>query len=490
MKRLIISFSLAAMLCPGGAQTVLTMDRALDIAGANSPEMRTALLNLEKYKLNVIAQRASLKSQFSLSLNPADYSKRRSFDSRLSQWYTNEMFSTSGTFRIDQPVIWTDGVISLVNTFGWQQNNSVVSDTENNNKAFQNDLYLSLKQPLFTYNTRRMELREIELDYENSMIAYALSRLNLERSITNQFYSVYMAQAQLDIAKEELQNAEQNFEIIKNKVDADLSAREELFQAELNLASSQSSMEDAGVSLENSKDQLKQTLGMDLNENLIVMTDIYTKEIFVDSLMANEFALRSRLELRQREITTAKLNNTLIRTKARNEFKGDLNLSIGIMGDNEEFDKIYDSPTQNPRVAISFNIPLFDWGENRARVKAQKTAMVINRIESEEEQKTILMDIRKTLRNLKNNMRQINIAEKNVINAQRTYDLNLEKYRNGDLTGMEISQFQTQLSGKKIALAQAMINYKIELLNMKIQTLYDFENKKSILPDIKSLLKK
>ena len=108
MKRLIISFSLAAMLCPGGAQTVLTMDRALDIAGANSPEMRTALLNLEKYKLNVIAQRASLKSQFSLSLNPADYSKRRSFDSRLSQWYTNEMFSTSGTFRIDQPVIWTE----------------------------------------------------------------------------------------------------------------------------------------------------------------------------------------------------------------------------------------------------------------------------------------------------------------------------------------------------------------------------------------------
>ena len=93
------------------------------------------------------------------------------------------------------------------------------------------------------------------------------------------------------------------------------------------------------------------------------------------------------------------------------------------------------------------------------------------------------------MRNLQNNIRQIQIAEKNVKNAQLTYDLNLERYRNGDLTGMEMNQFQNQLSSKKITLAQAMINYKIELLNMKIQTLYDFEEGKSILPDINSMIK-
>ena len=50
---------------------------------------------------------------------------------------------------------------------------------------------------------------------------------------------------------------------------------------------------------------------------------------------------------------------------------------------------------------------------------------------------------------------------------QRTYDLNLTRYREGDLTGMEMSQFQTQLSNKKISYTQALINYKIELLNLK-----------------------
>ena len=67
-------------------------------------------------------------------------------------------------------------------------------------------------------------------------------------------------------------------------------------------------------------------------------------------------------------------------------------------------------------------------------------------------------------------------------NAQLTYDLNLTRYREGDINGMEINQFQTQLSGKKVGYTQALINYKIELLNLKILSLYDFEKDVEIVP--------
>ena len=77
---------------------------------------------------------------------------------------------------------------------------------------------------------------------------------------------------------------------------------------------------------------------------------------------------------------------------------------------------------------------------------------------------------------------QIKIAKQNVANAQRTYDLNLTRYREGDITGMDMNQFQTQLSNKKIAYTQALINYKIELLNLKILSLYDFEYDVPIVP--------
>ena len=204
-----------------------------------------------------------------------------------------------------------------------------------------------------------------------------MQRLSTEKDITQQFYSVYMAQSQLAITREELTNAQQSYEIIKNKVEADLAARDELFQAEVNLASARSSLEEQQVSLENSKDQLKQTLGMDLNEDIMVFAEVQIKPVEVNLEKAIQHGLESRLELRQREIESKELAFDMIKTKALNEFKGDIALSFGLIGDNRHLEKIYNNPTQNPRVAISFSVPIFDWGEKKARVKAQEVAQKI-----------------------------------------------------------------------------------------------------------------
>ena len=69
-----------------------------------------------------------------------------------------------------------------------------------------------------------------------------------------------------------------------------------------------------------------------------------------------------------------------------------------------------------------------------------------------------------------------------MIKTKALNELNLTRYREGDITGMDMNQFQTQLSNKKIAYTQALINYKIELLNLKILSLYDFEHDVPIVP--------
>ena len=50
-------------LCSMGAhaQMVLTLERALEYSIEHSPELQNVLINLERYKLNLVAQRASLK---------------------------------------------------------------------------------------------------------------------------------------------------------------------------------------------------------------------------------------------------------------------------------------------------------------------------------------------------------------------------------------------------------------------------------------------
>ena len=221
---------------------------------------------------------------------------------------------------------------------------------------------------------------------------------------------------------------------------------------------------------------------MDLYEDFLVLGDIAANPVKVDLDKAIDNGLKSRMELRQREINIETSQFDMIRVKALNEFRGDLNLRLGVTGDNEDIGQIFDSPTRSPSVNLSFSIPLFDWGEKKARIAAQEATIKSEELNLSDEKNQIIIGVRQVYRNLQNQLQQIEIAKQNEINAQLTYEINLERYQNGDLTGMDLNLYQTQLSQKKIALAQALINYKIELLNLKIQTLYDFEKNQPILP--------
>ena len=486
-KHLLITAILAlasatALETGAGAQIVLTMEQALEYSAEHNPDLINSRMSMERYEQNLIAQRASLKSRFSLNLEPFSYSQSRQFDSRYSDWYTNRSLSSSGTFSISQPIIWTDATLSLNNSLSWQNNESTIGGTTNSNRTFSNRLYLSLTQPIFTYNRTKMNMRQIEMNYENARISYALQRLNVERNITSQFYSLFMSQQNLAISESELENAERNFNIIKDKVEADLTTKDEYYQAELNLAQSRSSLENQRVSLENAKDNFKQVLGIPLEEDIVVVCDIEAEPVIVDFDKALESALTTRLELRQRQISREQQEMSMIQVKDNDSFSGNISLSLGIMGDDPDFNHVYDNPTNNPRVAISFSVPLYDWGARKARIKAAEIERKMFELSAEEELKSIEMNVRSTCRSLDNLVGQISIAEQSQRNAQLTYDLNEERYRNGELTGLQMNQFQNQLSNSKMSYTQAIINYKVQLLNIKILTLYDFEKDEAVVP--------
>ena len=483
IRRGLVLFMVCQLLLTANAQQILTLENALEIAQNNSPDIRRSLLNLERSEQTLKAQNAALKSSFSLSVTPMSFDQRRQFDVYNSQWYTSKTIQPSSIFTISQPFLPTDATISLVNRFYWQHSYVEKDNGSITDKAFFNNLSLSIAQPLFTYNRTKLALKELELDLENAQLEYAMQRLNLEKQVTQFFYDVYLAQMNLSISQDEFNNTQKSYEITQNKVTAGISAREELYQAELNFATAKSAIQNAQVALDNLKDQFKQYVGMDILEEITVMTDVTLNPVAVDVNKAIEHGLSSRMELRQREIDIENSIFGLIRTKSLNEFKGDVNLSLGISGDNEDLLKVYDAPTNNPRFSVSFNLPLYDWGEKKARIKAQEAVIETQKLSQTEEKKQITIDLRRINRSLQNLINQIDIAAQSEKNAQLTYEINLERYANGDLTSMDMNLFQNQLSQKKMSYAQALIDYKIELLNLKIQSLYDFEKNEAIVPE-------
>ena len=481
MKKLILFLAVSSFLSLAlFSQQGLTLEEAMIIAEESSPAIKRTKYSLMRSQENLNAQRASLKSNFSLAINPFEYSHNREFNDLVSSWNTRETKTSYGSFTVSQPIVATDARISLTNKLSWQDSYSEYNDSRT--KGFSNNLYLNLNQPIFTYNRTKLQIQELEYALENAQLNYAIQKLSMEKQVAQFFYMVYQQQQSLEISDEAYRNMQDSYTIIKNKVDAGLSAREELFQAELNLATSRSDFENGMVSLENAKDDFKLLIGLSLYDDIIVLPDISVDTIDIDISFAIDNGLASRMELRQREIDIENSQFSLIKTMAMNEFKGDINLSVGLFGDNEKFPDIYDSPTNNQSVSLSFKIPLWDWGEKKSRIRASEISIESQKLNYEDEENNIIINIRKVYRNLKNLKNQIQIAEQNVINAQLTYELNLEKYENGDLTGMDLSIFQNQLSEKRLSITNALISYKLELLNLKIQTLYDFEKNEPVTP--------
>jgi outer membrane protein TolC len=476
----LLSFTALFLLTVSGYGQVklLTLDDALRIAEENSPDIQKVRLSYERSQKLLDAQNAALKSRFSLSINPFSYEHTRAFNSFFSTWNTTEIKSSTATFAIDQPILWTDGSISLRNQLSWRDAYSEYQDQRT--KTYSNNLYLSYIQPIFTYNRTKLALDEVKLDKENALLNYRIQQLMLERAVTQKFYTTFESKMSLQIAEEDLKTREQSYQIIKNKVDAGLAATEELYQAELNLTGSKSQVHNKQVVLQNALDDLKRLIGVSLFDEIGVAAAITMDSVAVDMQKAIDYGLKNRFELRQRNISIELAKNNLTRSKATNEFKGNIALSYGIIGNDGRFGNVYKTPQENQNVNISFEIPLWDWGERNARIKAAEKSIESSRISFEDEQKAIIIAIRQSYRSLQNQIIQVELAKQDIKIAQLTYDINLERYKNGDLTSMDLNLVQNQLAEKKINLINAMITYKLNLLDLKIESLWDFEKNEPV----------
>ena len=94
MKRrfkLLIAFVLSILLA-GSAypQQVLRFGDAIQVAAEHSPDIKRVRLSMVRSQELLKAQKASLKSNFSFTVNPLQYSHDRAFNEYYNKWYTKD----------------------------------------------------------------------------------------------------------------------------------------------------------------------------------------------------------------------------------------------------------------------------------------------------------------------------------------------------------------------------------------------------------------
>lgn len=484
MRKIIVALFITGFWGVATAQTqdtlVLTLEKALEIAYEQSPQLIQTKMSLERSELNLVSRRASLKPRFNFDLSPFNYSRGNSYDEYTSRWYDTESMSASGGFSISQPLIWTDGQLTLRESLSWNQYKN--ETTAGKNTSYNNNLTLSLSQPLFHYNEQKQGLKEIEMEVQRSKISYAVQQLSIEQSVTQAFYQLYASYKSWQTQQEAYDNQLQTYEMNLSKEKAGLLAREELLQSQISLSESETTLLNQESSFITAKDEFKKQLGLPLNVEFTLDVNIEVEPIIINPETALDHALRQSTELRLQELSMIQNEMSLVQAKATNEFRGDINASVGLSGRGEKFKDAFKKPSDTEQIGLTITIPVIDWGQRKATIRRAQLSIEDTRISYEEQKKSIEIDIRSKCRDLPKTYKQIEIAKQRAENAQITYELNYQRYLNGTISGIQLKEFQKQLNDAKDEVTNKIITYKQQLLALKIATFWDFETNESILP--------
>ncbi|MBN1294268.1 MAG: TolC family protein [Candidatus Latescibacteria bacterium] len=480
------------------SQYVLKLQDAIDIALEQSYNMKSLRLTLTQSEESYNASRFRFRTQVDMELDVPSWSERIDpvrAPNELPVYNRLGSKQFSSELNIRQPLP-TDGYLGLRSTL-YQTNeftDLAASDSRIKGKTFYSSFGLVFNQPLFTYNTLKTGLKRTELSYERASHRLKRSQLDLVYNVTQSFFSLYRTTRTLEISAETLEQKKQVYDLAKLKFEAGLIPEVEALQMEVDFAAAQADYTSAEANRARQQDQFKLDIGLKLSDNVTVDTEISYESFAIDLEKALEEGKNRRTEIREQEIDIELQRLTVVETDARSEISADLNAFYDFTGVSDPylpyetgtrnlFDSSWEDLKRRPRnrgVTLTFNIPIWDWGVNKAEVASARASLRNNELFMEEQQKIVENSIRDVVRSVEEARSRLGVLEKSQQVAQRSYDISMERFNNGEITSQDLALDNSRLTSAKMAYLSAFITYQLSIADLKRKTLWDFENNRAI----------
>lgn len=355
-------------------------------------------------------------------------------------------------------------------------------------------LGISFNQPLFTRNTLRENLNEARYMFEQSSSRFTRGQMDIIYNVTRGFYRLYRATREVEINREKLKNSEEAYRIAKLKGETGRIPEGDVLIAEVAAAQNRANLSESIGNLEREKDDFKQLIGLDLIEEIQIITDLKYDTFAIDLKKAIDEASKNRLEIYESELDIKLQKIELDRAERVRELKGNISAYYDITGVStlgegttralfeSSFDNFVDRPP-NRGVTFSLSYPIFDWGRGSAREQQEQARLRERELSFDDTKVTIIREVRDVVRSVEEAKNRLKINEKNQEVAQRSYEISRMRFENGDITSQELAVEQERLATTQLNYLDAFITFQLAVADLKRKTLWNFQNNRSYLQD-------
>ncbi len=345
-------------------------------------------------------------------------------------------------------------------------------------------LNIGLNQPIFQYNPYKWNKMIKPLVYEESQKKYFEELEQISINATRRFFDLLLAQIKLEIAHKNVNSNDTIYQIAQGRYNLGKITENDLLQLELNLVNSNLSVSQATVDQQSTTLNLKSFIGLSDNVAIELELPEVIPEFSVDETMALAEAQKNKADMvsYRRRILEAKQEVTI--AKRASGVNMNLQAAYGLNNQGQSVSEVYQNPEEGLRVGLQMNVPIVDWGRQKARMRTAEANMKLVEYTLQQEEETFEQDIIIQVRNFNMLREQLKSRIKSDEIAQKAYNISKQLFLIGKISITDLNAALLAKDNAKQNYVSSLRDFWLAYYQLREKTLYDFHHNQLLVRDI------
>jgi len=335
------------------------------------------------------------------------------------------------------------------------------------------DAGINLSQPLFEGFKVQTQYKRLQ---ELKTIGELNTRLEVENFIANlaaEYFNYVQQNIRLDNLKYAVQLSEERLRIVEARYQIGSLSRLDFQQAKVDFNADSSLLIQQYEVLNTSRIRLNELMGVENVEQPFVTEDTliyFNAGLSKDRLYENMMAENTLLKLVEKDKVLSELDLKTLQSQNYPYLK--LNAEYGFTHYDYNTGTIDKQRNWGPSVGLTLGFTVFD-GLNRKREQKNTRIAIENRqLAIEKQQLSLQSNFANMWMAYQNNIELVKLEYESLENARINYEIAIDRYKLGDLSGLELREAQNSLleAGQRLVSAQYRTKlYEISLMQISGQ---------------------
>jgi outer membrane protein TolC len=304
-----------------------------------------------------------------------------------------------------------------------------------------------------------------------------IARRGLAATVTKSYYGLLAAQRKYATAQQALDQSQRALTISQDLERGGEVAHSDVVKSELQQNAQQQAVNDALLGMEGARLDLAVLLFRDFSENFSIVDDLDLApalpplpDIETMAGRANPVLGAAMQTLRASRLDVTLARQAFLPTIGVDAIYGIEANAIALRSTDVAYKEFGPVPTPGYYIDAVLNIPLWDWGVRRSKVRQAELKQDEAQVELSTAQRTLIRNLRGFYDEAQTARQQVDLLRRAVDLASESLRLNTLRYQAGEATILDLVDAQTTLIQTRNAYDDGMVRYRVAIGNLQTIT--------------------